>query len=267
MEEKVLADSPLKATVKSLEDLDEAVQSLYQRTGDGTYALNVEGSLPGFIEKDRVNEFRESNLKLTAEAKAAQEALSQFEGVDVEKYRAWEQTEADLERKQLVEAGQVEELVAKELVKATSPLQDQIKALESNLKERDQMISRKMLDEEILKAANAANAQSGAEDFLVSKAKESGWTISEGRAVQLDGGGTPVFSDANPGAPKSISEWVEEQTQTYSWAFAPSSGGGATGSATTAPSANGSLLNRDDKKGFQNQLEEIATGKTQLKAS
>ena len=262
-----LAENKLKAVVKTLEDLDESVQPLYQRTDDGTYALSVEGSLPGFIEKDRINEFRESNLKLTADAKAAQEALSKFDGVDVDKYKAWEKTESDLERKNLVEAGQVEELVAKELVKATSPLQDQIKALESNLKERDKMISRKMLDEEILKAANAANAQSGAEDFLVSKAKESGWTISEGRAVQLDGGGTPVFSDANPGAPKTIGEWVEEQTQSYAWAFAPSSGGGATGSATTAPSANGSLLNRDDKKGFQDQLEEIATGKTQLKAS
>ena len=92
-----MADSPLKATVKSLEELDEAVQSLYQRTDDGTYALNVEGSLPGFIEKGRVNEFRDSNLKLKADADAAQSALSKFDGVDIKKYRDWEKTEADLE--------------------------------------------------------------------------------------------------------------------------------------------------------------------------
>ena len=76
---------------------------VYQRTDDGTYALIVEGSLPRFVLNERVNEFRESNLKLTAEAKAAQGAISRFEGVDVEKCKVWEQAEADLDRKQLVE--------------------------------------------------------------------------------------------------------------------------------------------------------------------
>ena len=107
-----MADNPLKAVVKSIDDLEESVQGLYDRQGDGTYALNVEGSLPGFVEKGRVDEFREANIKLTEETKKAADALSKFDGVDVDKYRAWEQSEADLERKNLIEAGQVEELIA-----------------------------------------------------------------------------------------------------------------------------------------------------------
>ena len=106
-----MADNPLKAVVASLDDLDESVQGLYDRQGDGTYALSVEGSLPGFVEKGRVDEFREANIKLTEETKKAADALSKFDGVDVDKYRAWEQSEADLERKNLSEAGQVEELI------------------------------------------------------------------------------------------------------------------------------------------------------------
>ena len=260
-----MADNPLKAVIASVDDLDESVQGLYARQGDGTYALNVEGSLPGFVEKGRVDEFREANIKLTEETKKAADALSKFDGVDVDKYRAWEQSEADLERKNLIEAGQVEELIAVELAKGTDPLKKQIKALESGIKERDDMLSRKALDEEILKAANAANARPGAEEFLVAKAKEQGWTTLEGKAVQMDGGGTPVFSDANPGHQKSISEWVEDQTLNFDWAFASSSGGGATGSSTTAPNGMGNMLGRDDKRGFQDSLEDIASGKTKIK--
>ena len=260
-----MADNPLKAVVKSIDDLEESVQGLYDRQGDGTYALNVEGSLPGFVEKGRVDEFREANIKLTEETKKAADALSKFDGVDVDKYRAWEQSEADVERKNLIEAGQVEELIVNEVAKVSDPLKKQIKALESGIKERDNMLSRKALDEEILKAANAANARPGAEEFLVAKAKEEGWTTLDGKAVQMDGGGTPVFSDANPGLQKTIPEWVEETTHAFDWAFAASSGGGATGSATTAPNGAANMLGREDKQGFQNSLEDIASGKTKIK--
>lgn len=260
-----MAENPLKAVIQSLEEVDEAVQGLYARQGDGTFALAVDGTIPGYVQKVRVDEFRDANIKLTEQTKKAADALSKFDGVDVDKYRVWEKTESDLERKNLIEAGQVEELIATELSKVSGPLKKQIKDLESGIKDRDEMLSRKALDEEILKAANAANARSGAEEFLVSKAKEVGWTTLDGKAVQLDGGGTPIFSDVNPGRPKSIPEWVEEQTLLFSWAFASSSGGGATGSATTAPNGLGGLLNREDKKGFQNSLEDIASGKMKLK--
>tara|TARA_Y100000310_G_scaffold342710_1_gene447038 strand:- start:1000 stop:1788 length:789 start_codon:yes stop_codon:yes gene_type:complete len=262
-----VAENPLKAVVRSLEEVDEAVHGLYDRQGDGTFALTVDGALPGYVEKVALDEFRESNIKLTEDSKKAAEALSKFDGVDLDKYQQWEKSESDLTRKNLIEAGQVEELIATELSKVSEPLKKQIKALESGIKDRDAMLSRKALDEEILKAANAAHARPGAEEFLIAKAKEQGWTTLDGKAVQLDGGGTPIYSDANPGSPKEVPEWVEEQTLSFSWAFASSSGGGATGSATTAPSGAGDMLRREDKKGFQDSLEDIASGKTKLKAS
>ena len=263
-----MADNKLAAVIEDLEAVPEAAQSFYEARDDGKFVLAVEGSLPNTVDKSRLDEFRDRNIEQAKELeetqKSLQEVTERYDGVDVSSYKKWAKEREDVERKKLIEAGEVEKLITQEVKKATSPLNDLLTEIKTENDALKGDLTRKNLDEAILKAASGASVQPGAESFLVDQAKREGWTTSEGRAVQIDQGGAPVFSVQNAGSHKSIPEWVDEKAREFAWAFAPSSGGGATGSDTSGPREVSKSIDRDDRNAFGANLEDIASGKLRV---
>ena len=263
-----MADNKLAAVLDSLDGVEESTQSFYEEREDGKFVLAVEGVLPNTVEKSRLDEFRDRNIAQAKELEDAQGAVKKLEekyqGVDLDAYKKWQGERDDIERKKLIEAGEVEKLISQEVKKATSPLNDMLKEIRTENDALKSDLVRKNLDEEIIKAASSASVQPGAESFLLDQAKREGWTTSEGRAVQIDQSGAPVFSDKSPGSHKSIPEWIEDKAREFTWAFAPSSGGGAAGSETSTPREGSKTVARDDRNAFSANLEDIAKGKVKV---
>ena len=109
-----MADNKLAAVIEDLEAVPEAAQSFYEARDDGKFVLAVEGSLPNTVDKSRLDEFRDRNIEQAKELeetqKSLQEVTERYDGVDVSSYKKWAKEREDVERKKLIEAGEVEKV-------------------------------------------------------------------------------------------------------------------------------------------------------------
>ena len=143
----------------------------------------------------KVSEFRETNVQLLKEAERLRPFAEQFAGLDAEKVRA-----------DLATLGQqtacITELEGK-LTAATAA------AAGTTL--------RSLVGDEFARVGGRPEAL----DFVVSKAREV-FDVTDGQVVAR------VFSPDRPGERLSVGEFIAAQTKASSFAFFPSSGGGAT---------------------------------------
>ena len=102
----------LKATVDTLADVPEALHSFYQEK-DGKFNLTVEGLVP----KARLDEFRDNNVTYK---KQIDDLSARFKDVDPDKYKEMTDKEAKVRDKKLLEAGQVDTMIAERLAAMAS---------------------------------------------------------------------------------------------------------------------------------------------------
>lgn len=217
----------LKAVVDSLDDVDEALRSLYTEK-DGKFHLDVEGMEDTSGLKSALQKERENAKVLKAAMKQLEE---QFAGIDVDKFKAMmAKMDQDGEAK-LIAEGKIEEVITKRSEKLRAEfekrLQDATKQTEAE-KARTAKYVQRVLDNNIRAAAAKAGIHSAATEDALFRARTMFTVNDDGDAVQLDNDGKPVFGKDGK-TPYTPSEWLESMRDSAPHWFPAGNGGGDAG--------------------------------------
>lgn len=237
----------LKAIVASLDEVPEAQRSLYVKSQDGKYKLEVEG----MVDKAKLDEFRDNNLALTKKVEDMSKVMDSLKGIDPAKFREYEEQARQINEKELIKKGDFETLVAQRTAAMKKDLEDKIAAQAETIKnlegektkaygERDSYI----VESELRKAAEHPEAgyNPGVADILLPHVMKE-FTVKDGKVTRVKPDGTVVYGkDSNPA---TIHEFLTDMSKDRPWMLKPSSGSGAPGNNGKG-SANGKTMKRAD---------------------
>ena len=181
----------LKPVLKSLSEVDEALHPYYVEQ-DGQYRLNVEG---GFKTSEEItnltkalNTERENRSKLESQ-------LKKFEGIeDPEEARKAIETMSNLDKKKLIDAGEVEKVKA-EVQKA---MQSKIDELEKSVSQKEETLRKELIGGRFARSKFLSDKVSAPTDLIESKFKDS-FQVENGTVVAKDQHGNPIYSKERPG--------------------------------------------------------------------
>lgn len=242
----------LKPIIDALDQVLPELRQHYVSQGD-KFMLQMDGDPAGFVSRtshvemqNRVAQFRDSNLELTERLKDAAKLTAQFDGIDPVQARAALQSTAELSKKGVRKASDVDSAVSAALqaFKDTelAPLRKLLTNEREARLEADQKVALSTLKNEVLKSFKSAGGQDEAIDYIVSRA---------GDVFEPNGGGqlkakAGAYSTENPGEPLTLTEWMQTQTKDISFAFGSSNGGSSRhgdGNSRTIPSGVKTLTN------------------------
>ena len=230
----------LKAQVKSIDDVPEQYRDLYTKVGD-VFVLDVDDA----EYKSSISEFRDNNIALQrkleaaggneAEIKKLQEALKTFEGLDPEAAREAVNKIRDLEEKNLIDAGKIDEVVNQRTERMRADFDGKTSAMQQSLEElkaqRDKLNSRLtevVIDNELQKAVTGVAAvRQGAMTDVLSRGRHI-WSLDEnGEPVPMQGKEIIYSKDGKQKI--SMTEWAQSLLMDAPYLFESNSGGGANG--------------------------------------
>ena len=193
--------------------LSEDVQNLYKADGDN-YQLNVKGA----VSKTKLDEFRDNNILKDKEFKALEK---KFSGVDLDQYAEFKLTQQKLDDKKLIDAGDIDALVASKIAVVTSDFtskldhaNQQITDLTSN---NSSIVNKYEIQGATSKAFSEFKIRPEIQGALTAQIN-SMFTVKEGNVVAMDGDQIITGSNGN----LSINEFVSTQDDAFK---IPSSGG------------------------------------------
>jgi len=265
----------LKATVTSLSEVPEAFRTLYTQTGD-VYVLDVDDS----DYKKTISEFRNNNIELNRQLEGlsgSKEELAklqkQFAGLDPEAAKEALSKMKGIEEQTLIDAGKIDELVAKKVADQTERMradfEGQTQALQTNLQATEEQLNNyrsKLTDVTIdssLQSAisKVAMPKKGAMRDIIARGKEI-WTLDDsGAPVPMREGKVMYGKDGKDAI--SMEEWAQTLVYDASYLFEPNSGGGANGNDAGGVGTGGSV-SASDQDSLNNNIEKIASGEIQV---
>lgn len=207
---------PLKYTVDSVDTLDEAVKTLYTKGQDGKFYLDVDGVVP----KDRVDEFRNNNIELKKQ-------LEKFKDVDPAKYQEAMKTLKALEEKKLIDAGNLDEVVAQRVKEMSQEFEAQSTELNNKLSTANRQLEALMIDAAAKTVAIQTGVLPTAVDDVILRAKTV-FSVKDGVVMAMENG-KPMY-DKDGTTPMTIDSWVKGLKKTAPHLFTMPAGGGAGGS-------------------------------------
>jgi len=263
--------STIKNTYNNIEDIPEGMETLYTEQ-DGVHTLT---GVEGVVDKSRLNEFRENNIQLRKDLEAREEAVAvrdaemkalaeqmdamknQFAGVDLEEWKTIQAERKAVEEKQLIEAGEVDQLInsrvndvlaaqQKELEAQKSAYEKQILGLQDEAVSYNTQLNTMLVDNELAKIAGSQGVRASAVEDLLSRGR-SIFRVEEGKATAFNAEGRPMY-DTDAVTPLSINRWIEGLTESAPHLFEMSTGAASVQATdTTAPvvapaSAHDSIL-------------------------
>lgn len=258
-------------TKEEYEALPEAVQKEYsEQAGSNGESFMLDTDDSSF--KVQISEFRNNNIALIKEKDSLQEQVNRFKDIDPEKYQEAVDKLREIEEKELVDKGDVEQLVAHRTERMKSDYEGQIKSLNDKVgnltaeKEKsDSHLSRVLIDSEAQQAVTSVGAvRQGAMTDVLSRARGT-FKLRDGVPVPEGPDGKTLYgSDGN--TPLTIGEWAKGLLEEAPYLFENSSGGGAGGGESGAGggSAREGEVASGDKQAFSDNLEDIAKGKVKV---
>jgi DNA-directed RNA polymerase subunit F len=202
--------------------------------------------------------------------KEAEELAKRFGDLDPEKAREAMARIQEMDDKDLLEAGKVDELLQQRTEKMRADLEGQIEALKekntslkAELDSKTSVLNEVVIDAEITKALdkNGFKVKKGALDDVLTRARRT-WHLDEnGKPVAMDGDKKLYGSDGT--SPLGTDEWAKGLFEGASHLFDESSGGGAQSGDGDGPGGK-KTVRADDPKAFAENLEDIATGKVDV---
>ena len=230
----------LKPAIDSLDQVAEDLRPHYTKSGE-RFVLDLDGPPVGFVQHDKhaeqvnkVAEFRDSNTELRLDLESLQTKLQTLDGIDPEAARHALAQVAELQKKGVRKAADVDTAVGQALdaFKTTElePLRKLLVSEQTARQASDQKVRDAALRHQVVQAFRAAGGQEAAVDFIVERAR--GAFEIEGDALTAKAG---LYSTDTPGDPLALGEWMTTQTREIGFAFGSSNGGGA-----HAKDANGS---------------------------
>ena len=206
----------LKAVVETLDGVDKALHGLYTQGDDKKYYLGVEG----MVSSSRLEEFRTNNIDL-------KKALEKFEGINPDRYREMAETERKLKEKKMIDAGEIDKVVAERVAAMKADNEKVIGDLTKSNESLTARLSSVLIDSAVKSAAVAAGVVSTAVDDVVLRAKTT-FQVKDGNVVALNDKGEVVYGKDGT-TPLTIGEWVTNLKKTATHLFEGMRGSGAPG--------------------------------------
>lgn len=208
----------LKYSVPKLDDVPEAVRSLYTQQGD-KFVLEVEGA----VAKERLDEFRNNNIQL-------QQQMEKFKNVDPAKYAELLEIDRKIQEKKLLEAGKVDELVELRVATMRETFETEKTRLVTDLNVAQSSLQVLLIDNVVKTNAIKLGVLPEAIDDVVLRAKGL-FTIENGQPVPKQDGKVVYGKDG--ASPMSVSEWLTGLKTSAKHLFQGSTGSGAGGGQRT----------------------------------
>ncbi len=267
---------PLRATIDSIDDIDESLRPHYQQDNDGAYVLDVDGfeghpaarALKNALDAERSS--RKRAVRKVAELSGKLDEANTVESEALPEYALGAKADdagADEPIRMAEQDAAVEALIRQEVDRKRQTHVAELDRMSVALKsaEADALAARNdlataELRNRILTAATELGVRRTAINDVFARARET-W--------QLDGTGTPVpkrggevIVGPDGSAPLTLNEWLASLAIEASHLFEGSLGGTATGSIVgglhgMAPSLGG-------RNAIGNNLEAVARGEMRL---
>lgn len=222
---------PLKYNVDNLDSVNAEHRGLYVKDeASGKYRLDVEGAVP----REKLDEFRNNNVKLQNQLTEATANLEKFKDIDPAKYQEYK-TKAEAAKGD----SDIEQIVQQRLQTATSEYTANKTKLETDLNTANQKLNNFMIGTEVRNAAIKVGALPTAVDDVVSRANGIFTIVNDKVVIQKDGQ-TVYGSDGV--TPLSAVEWAKNLSKDAPHLFSQNQGGGAQGGG------NGGFGNKDRSK-------------------
>jgi hypothetical protein len=250
----------LKAILDSLDDVPEALRELYVAR-DGKYHLD---EIEGYEPTGRLKEFRDNNIKLLKERDELKTQLGKFADIDPEKYQEALKKLQDLDDKQMMDDGKIEELLQTRTERLRSDYESKLKSYDKKFTDQDSQIktlsdelSKERIDGRLREAAGTVGVRKTAIPDLINRGRQV-WRLVEGEPVAMRG--EEILYGKDPAKPIGMPEWIESLATDAPHLFETSSGGGAT-NTTNGHQRGARVIARYDPVSIGKHAEEIASGK------
>lgn len=212
----------LKAILDSLDGLSDDLKKLYTQK-DGKYHLDVDG----MVDKTRLDEFRNNNIELK---KQLDDVKKQYDGIDVEQVRELIKKDAALKEKKLIDAGDIEKLVAERTASMKADYEKQIKTLAEKVTSSDSQLERLVIDNALKDAGLKAGVRDTAMEDVVLRGRAR-YKMQDGKAVPMTADGKVIYGKDGE-TPETMTEWFGSLASAAPHLFNPSNGSGANGSGS-----------------------------------
>lgn len=220
---------------EELAALPEAVRGHYAER-DGKLTLALDGQLPGFVPESehastraKLNEFRDTNIRVLKERDELTGKLKIYEGIDPEEYRSLKAGREGLKKKGVEAPDDIEALIARHVQAAVKPLQERIGAHEQERTKLRGQLEAKEVETRITEAAVAAGVLPDLLPDVLERARKT-FQYRDGKVVAMNGD-QPVYGRDGE-KPLTVEEWLPGLPKPF---FKPSSGGGADGAKGARP--------------------------------
>ena len=201
----------LAIEIEKLDDVDESLREHYVPHGE---KYRLDGAPDTAVLEDTLRKERDAR-------KAHEAKLKGYDGIDPEEYTRLKEEAEARDKKKMLDAGKVDELLEKQKAQLEEKSSKDIAALTA---ERDELstLNRKLLLTDVLKAEALKNAaHETALGDIVSRADV--WQLQDGKPVAVDGEGTPILKE---GRHITMTEWLTDLQTSAPHLFKTSSGGG-----------------------------------------
>jgi hypothetical protein len=258
----------LKPVVASLDEVPEALRDLYEREGEG-YALALDDidSHPGVGKlASAFRREKEARKEAMDRLKALQSQFGDLGDLEPDQIKEQLGKLQQIEDKQLLDAGKVEELFVQRTDRMKKDYEKQLKLMQDQLAERDGVLgktnarlSEVLVDHSIAAAAARANVRPTALPDVLNRGR-SLYRLVEDQVVPLDANGQ-MITGKNPALALDMDEWLAGLQADAPHLFEPSTGAGAPGARPNG--VNGGFrktISMGDSKAISQNLEQVARG-------
>jgi hypothetical protein len=235
----------LQDEFSSQEDIPEALREHYKQDGE-KWVLDA----PGLVKKDKVNGFRDTNIRLMKEN---EDLVKKFGNVDLDEYHSFKSQVQKAKERKLADAGKDEELFNERVAPLKAEKERIEKELGLKLLAYEQELSGLKIDDKVRDLAAKLGARNTAHDDLLLRAHRV-FKFQEGKVVAING------NLGKSGDALTIGEWMGTLAEVAPHLFEPSSGGGAPKVGSSSPSASAKTISRTDTKAFLANMKDIGNG-------
>lgn len=223
----------LKFAVDKIEDVEEPLRPLYDKSEDGKFRLKVDGA----VDKSKIDEFRTTNITVMKERDEFKKALDKFGSVDVEKYQQMLEQEEKIKSKKLIDEGKIEELLAERTKAMKAKLEGDVGTLTTQVTQLRTRLEKTLIDSELSKNAVESGCLDTAIEDIIWRGRQV-FSLRDDKVVPLKEGAVWYGSDGV--TPMSMKEWLGQLAASAPHLFKQSKGGGSsnTGSAVGAGGAS-----------------------------
>jgi len=262
----------LRSVLDSLDELPEALHELYEEV-NGRYVLALDGidDHPGVASlRTAFRKEKERRGEATQKLEALRGQFGELGDLEPDQIKEQLGKLQQLEDKQLLDAGKVEELLTQRVERMKKDHERQLQALQQQLQEKDGLLgkassrlSQVLVDQEITNIANKAGVRQTALTDVLNRGRGI-FKLLEDKVLPLDAEGSVVNGKTGLD-PMSMDEWIAGLAGDAPHLFEPSTGAGAPGSRP--PQANGGFkktLSLSDNRGIGQNLEAVARGEVRF---